>query len=289
MNWRSTAKIIGGGLALLGLIFVGFQLQNYSDELRQTDFTPQLIIACVLFSIAYAVSNFALALSYWFFLRAQGGTFSARQIIKLYGVSQLAKYVPGNVAHFAGRNLLGGTGVETHKQLAKATALEIIFLIVAASLFLPLLAERFALPISQFLMLGLALFGVLIATMVTVRVRGWLMVAPLYLYLLFFLVSSAIFLGLVVLLAFEPLGGGDYLFVIGAYIVAWLGGFLTPGAPAGVGSREVVLLFLLSDLIATPILIVAVLLARLISVVGDVLMYGFALSIDLREASTNAS
>jgi hypothetical protein len=34
--------------------------------------------------------------------------------------------------------------------------------------------------------------------------------------------------------------------VMGSYVIAWLAGFVTPGAPAGIGVREAVLVILLA-------------------------------------------
>ncbi|MGD9700712.1 hypothetical protein [Acinetobacter sp.] len=56
-------------------------------------------------------------------------------------------------------------------------------------------------------------------------------------------------------------------------MVAWLVGLITPGAPAGVGVREMVLLFLLGDQIAHLNLLLAVLLGRIVTMGGDLLFF----------------
>lgn len=58
----------------------------------------------------------------------------------------------------------------------------------------------------------------------------------------------------------------------GVYVLAWLAGLVTPGAPAGVGVRELVLLFLLKGIVAEADLLLAVVLGRVVTVVGD---FGF--------------
>jgi len=47
-----------------------------------------------------------------------------------------------------------------------------------------------------------------------------------------------------------------------------------PGAPAGVGVRELVLLFLLKNVVAEAELLLAVVLGRLVTVMGDLLFLG---------------
>jgi len=59
----------------------------------------------------------------------------------------------------------------------------------------------------------------------------------------------------------------------GAYVLAWLAGFVTPGAPAGLGIRELVLLFLLQGLVGGPDLLLVILLGRVITVSGDLVFF----------------
>ena len=59
----------------------------------------------------------------------------------------------------------------------------------------------------------------------------------------------------------------------GAYVLAWLVGLVTPGAPAGVGIRELVLLFVLKGVIPETDLLLAVVMGRVVTIFGDVLYF----------------
>jgi uncharacterized membrane protein YbhN (UPF0104 family) len=59
----------------------------------------------------------------------------------------------------------------------------------------------------------------------------------------------------------------------GAYVVAWLAGLVTPGAPAGIGVREIVLLLLLGSSVAEADLLLVVVLGRIVTMVGDILYF----------------
>ena len=61
--------------------------------------------------------------------------------------------------------------------------------------------------------------------------------------------------------------------------MAWLAGLLTPGAPAGIGVRELVLVLLLKGIVPEAELLLAVLLSRLVTVGGDLLFYLVAMAI----------
>jgi hypothetical protein len=93
----------------------------------------------------------------------------------------------------------------------------------------------------------------------------------------FLTVSGLLFVGLIELLAGKSGSEGLLvLTVIGAYVLAWLAGLVTPGAPAGLGVRELVLLFLLNGMIGAADLLLATVLGRVVTVCGDVLFFFFA-------------
>jgi hypothetical protein len=62
----------------------------------------------------------------------------------------------------------------------------------------------------------------------------------------------------------------------GLYILSWLIGFLTPGAPSGLGIREVLLLMFLGGLVNEDLLLSAVVIHRAIQVTSDILAFAIA-------------
>ena len=61
--------------------------------------------------------------------------------------------------------------------------------------------------------------------------------------------------------------------IVGAYIIAWLLGAITPGAPAGIGVREVVMFALLQSVVGQTELLISIVLSRVITAGGDILFY----------------
>ena len=90
-------------------------------------------------------------------------------------------------------------------------------------------------------------------------------------YSVFLLVSGSVFAGLICLLT--GIETGMWWALTGAFVLAWLAGLLTPGAPAGVGVRELVLFFLLKEMVSEVDLVLAIVLGRMVTVLGDVLFY----------------
>lgn len=236
--------------------------------------TPLAWAFVVTMSAAYGTASFLLAMAWWHLLRHLGVSITRPLSVRIYGLSQLAKYVPGNIFHLAGRQALGMAQGLPAAPLARSMVWELGLLALAGAQFgwviLPLLAP--ALPGSASAMLWLG-SGLLIVALL----RGWAGrdVAWSFIWqLLFLLVSAAIFMALLAMTT----GGGElsaaqWLTIGGAYIAAWLVGLVTPGAPAGVGVREMILLILLQGMVSESDLLMAVLLGRLTTVVGDVLFF----------------
>jgi uncharacterized membrane protein YbhN (UPF0104 family) len=120
---------------------------------------------------------------------------------------------------------------------------------------------------------GAALFVALalLAIGLAARLGGRELGAAALRYLAFLALSGIVFAA-----TYRIAGGelsGSLLPVAGAYVLAWLAGLVTPGAPAGIGVREAVLLFLLGGVGTPPVILLAVILGRAVTVVGDLVFY----------------
>jgi glycosyltransferase 2 family protein len=87
---------------------------------------------------------------------------------------------------------------------------------------------------------------------------------------LFLLFSASVYWVVLASLAPEAVSRVPVGVVPGAAIAAWLIGLVTPGAPAGLGVREAVMLLILGVWVPQADLVLAVLLARLVNIAGDV-------------------
>ena len=93
-----------------------------------------------------------LALAWWNLLAQFGASVSKRWAIKTYGISQLAKYVPGNIFHLAGRQAMGMAAGTPGWVLAKSSIWELVLISIAGAMFsllaLPLLIPGLSVAIS---------------------------------------------------------------------------------------------------------------------------------------------
>ncbi|MBR5999677.1 MAG: hypothetical protein IK089_00255 [Oxalobacter sp.] len=90
----------------------------------------------------------------------------------------------------------------------------------------------------------------------------------------FLLISGSVFVVLLNIISGpEAVFTKNSVTIGAAFIVAWLAGLVTPGAPAGVGVREVVLFFLLKTIASESDLLLSLLLSRIVTVFGDIWFY----------------
>lgn len=273
----------GSILALTGIIFFAIRLHEYQKSLDLTRITPAAFIAIAGLAMIYGAANLLLVLA-WRQLLVQFGVHATRLwSIRVYGLSQLAKYVPGNIFHLAGRQAIGMATGASSGVMAKSILWELGLIALAGMVYgwlvLPLLAPEFP---------SLASILLLLATVWIVahqlrRFIGVRVAVSFIWQMLFLAVSGVVFLILLDTYTrdseFKP---QTWLLVDGAYVIAWFVGLVTPGAPAGVGVRELVLLLLLRGIATDADLLVAILLGRVVTLVGDALFFMMSLLIPAR-------
>ena len=274
VNLRRYLHGLGSFLALGGLVFVGFRLQGYSSDLDFERITIATVCCIAVLACIYGFANILHALAWRYILLHLGAPVPHRWSVKVYGISQLAKYLPGNVFQFAGRQSLGMADGIASGKLLKSTAWEIGLLVCAGSSFAVLGMPFFWHALSPQMGLFLWAGTVVLACFGLRKFIGPPVSAAFFLQALFLVVSAGTF----VLLLFAIEGTNGFVLEFwpslgGAYILAWLVGLLTPGAPAGVGVREAVLLFMLRGCLPESDLLLAIILARVVTVFGDLIFF----------------
>jgi glycosyltransferase 2 family protein len=270
---KRSLHLLGSALGIAGVGFVAVQLHAYWDQIEagRLGATGWLVVG--LLALVYGAANLMLAVAWWNLLGHLGVVVSKAWAVRAYGLSQIAKYLPGNVFHLAGRQALGMTAGLPALPLARSAVWELGLIALAGATFLvlvvPLRVEAWPAWWS------LAAFGALAPLLVLSgrRLLSAAVAVVLSWQVIFLLVSGAIFAAVLAMVAPAGLSAGLLPAVGGAYVVAWLAGLITPGAPAGVGVRELVLLYLFAARFAPADLLIAVLIARVVTVSGDLLYF----------------
>jgi len=282
---KRMAHLAGSGLAMASLVFLAARLRQAGSGVDLRQLGPHLWFLLVGLAVLYGVANRLLAQAWFLILRSLRADIGAALAVRLYARSQIGKYVPGNIFQFAGRQVLGVAAGVPGGLLLRSTGLELGLIMAAGAggaLLLPAYhgvasyGPRVALALSLGgYGLGLCLISWSLGRTLGPQVRqGWLLQSG------FLLASGTIFLGLLLALLARgpiPIGLSPWLWpgVVGAFVLAWLLGLITPGAPAGVGVRELVLLALLSPFVPQATILLATVLGRLVTIGGDMLFFGW--------------
>lgn len=267
---KTALNIVGTILALAALVVVA---SSFLKSLNAGEFDSlgrQDIAVVAAFSVVSGLLNIFLCEAFHSLSVQLEAGFSRRISWKVFGTSQIGKYMPGNVMHLLGRQALGGAAGVSQKSLAKIAFIELCSLALAGGLFVIFIADRFIGFLTIPLWVEIGLYGSAVAA--AMALLGRLLGRPVALTFMwhkaFLMIMGALFFALLRYLGNDTVRIID---VITAYILSWLIGFITPGAPAGIGVREYVLLILLGGAAGSALVIVAVALARLINVIGDIL------------------
>ncbi|MCD6322235.1 MAG: hypothetical protein J7L77_04345 [Clostridiales bacterium] len=278
---KKSLNLIGSVLAVIGIFFVGLRLHHYSSRLDFDKLTIATWSVIIGSALIYGMANCLLACTWRSLLKHFGVSTTWRWALRTYGISQLAKYMPGNVFHLAGRQSLGLAAELPGWPLAKSSVWEIGLISLTGGLFgllaLPLLLPSISVSFSL-LLFSTVFFGV----SVVLKYFSADMAKAFVCNLFFLTVSGMVFVYL--LFQLSKIDGTHTIWVsfCGAYVIAWLVGLLTPGAPAGVGVREFVLLFLLKGFVIETELLLIIVTGRIVTVLGDIFFFFFALLVRVK-------
>lgn len=294
MPLGALARLAGWLVVALSLGFLGHRLWQSAPWDLAAAHSAGLALAIGAGTLAYALAGFLLAEAWHRLLGPGAGRAPRRQHHALYGRTQIAKYLPGNCFHFLGRQLLGRRLGHAHGALALASLVETTLLLaVAGALALPLLGPELAgafsrwsaWPIAAVLAAVFALLVLILRAAGAGRARAGpyplaalramaprLPVAAL-LYLAFFAVAGLVLWTIAA--ATRPPGAPsiDLLRAVSTMALAWWAGFVVPGAAAGLGVREAVLVLGIEPQLGADAAVVVALALRVVTTLGDLLFF----------------
>ncbi len=278
------------GWAVMGasLYFVALRLNSEWQTIRHWRPDGLAIGVMAAGCIGYAFACLFLASAWHSLLKGLGVSGLRWSIpVGVFAQSQIGKYLPGNFFHVVGRQIMGRQFGISHNVLAASTLYEFVGLVAAATTVAIPTALSFGLlqkqnyPSYFWPFALLAILILLVARHLTKNrwphlLNGQVAIAlfQAYLnYLLFFIIAGLLLVALGTLFdsrALEPLPA---FHLVGIFALSWLAGFLTPGAPSGLGVRESVIVLGLQHLSPdAPAALIAMLL-RVMTISGDMLFF----------------
>lgn len=298
-TWRRKASVLlrtlffGGSVAFLVHFASGFANTAELHGLRRDTYFA-VGIAVILTLLTSALS----AAAWNMLLAGLSCRVAGVQSVAVFMSTQVAKYLPGNVGHYIGRVALARTRLGVSATPAILSLLHEAGLASAGALFIGLGLYSFlpdgtlygltrADSYAAFLLFAAMFIGLILGAGVLRKrlklhravirkfvdaipaLRPSLRSLPLYIAG-YALVGTA---AVVIAASLIPLQAQDGALICGAYSLAWIIGFLIPGAPGGLGIRESALVLLLAGAFPREVVLLVALLARLASVGADVLAF----------------
>jgi len=296
---KKALNIFGYFLVGLSIVFLFMQLFKHFREIPHFVWgywaVLNIILAVVFSAITVAVNAYI-----WVILLRGGGVFlTLRNAFITLGQAQIGKYLPGNVFQYVGRFVLGrkqglpreaivlSMGVETLLVLVTALAIGVIGSFFEKAHLLLQIKELSSKSVTLTLLAVFSFVAVLIIVVIVIpEARDWIRLRLPYLH--FGRVSISVFLYLAVFIMYgvflslllRSLWDVDsalqwYQFTWG-FALAWVVGFITPGAPGGIGVREAIFILLFSQDLGPGLAASLTVVLRVVTSLGDLVAFGFA-------------
>lgn len=298
-RWFRHFGLLLGIVATIAFVFYAVHALKGQDLSQYVSMSAITGIAIAAFGYSLIIPMSALA---WRRLLKDMGVFRAwTELSIIMAITQLAKYIPGNVGQHVGRAAMSmGRGIPL-RPYSVSVVTEMVLAVLAAGVtgfagcglagmgssvwqkhstvampFIAILACGFILAVAMGRRLAPQLLRRLLpgardgAAPVVLPGNGALALAFVTYVLNYAVFGTGIVIMVMLLL---PGREASWLLLTGCFALAWVIGFFAPGAPAGLGVREGLLLALLQFTYSQPDALLIVIALRLATTAGDVLCF----------------
>lgn len=316
---KKALRLLGVAVAIAAGIYFLRHAVTAFGSVRDTELSAGRIAGAIAVMLPAYLAAVPFAAMIWRrLLRSMDVGLTGPWAYAIVAFTQFAKYLPGNVAHHVGRVVvarpLGGDIARLSLSLVYENLLTVLAAAHLTAVLLvlrpvPALEPYLPTPWRPWLLLAAtagACVGFLLLRYLVARVqqsRGTpaqaderIATPPPATLLACYAIAMTSFL--VVGLGFAaaapviaPGGGFPYIALCGAFAAAWVIGLLVPGAPAGLGIREAILLVLVGDAMSAGDAVVMIALLRVATTAGDLVHFisGGALLRRLRARSATGA
>lgn len=291
-NYKKIAKYIGNVLTVLAIVFIGYKLLH-SDIDYNILFNCYSDLQILTVFVIYVIVLLFFPIGWLKILNTESSV-GYRTVNYIWQKSNLMKYIPGNIFQFVGRNEIVCISNVGYKKVVLSTVVDYIAIflgsvsLVTMSFFI---CPTFIIKTNQLVNVLNIKILVIIFLMVFILILFFLKSNKriniqikqkdvlIVIRCMLFYIGIFILFGLLFYITFriiykESTGYEELIQIIGVYQVAWMIGFITPGAPGGVGVRETVGIILLGDLFTEKVVLEVFILYRVIGVFSEVVAFG---------------
>ena len=271
-------------------IFIVFFISKNYYELEQSLKKIHTYYICLSF-ICILNAKILLVFFMYCVIQSIGQNMSLSSCFRIYNISQLGKYLPGNIWHFVGKAAAYKNKGFTLTNIKEALIVENLWLVFSALVFGFVLIFIFEFALLKGLITAnINYLIVLIGVIPLVVFMTWkILKIDLWHIILNYRLSAKIITIQIFIWTFLGLGFGvliipfisentSLLMITGLYAMAYSIGFVTPFAPAGIGIREGVLALGLMPHIPLEVVLLVSAANRLVYLLVEIVLAGLSLA-----------
>ncbi len=298
-------------LRLLGWLFLCLVIYSIAGIISGIDFGSillfdrKLVLQASLFKFfMWIISMLLLCLAWRYCVYlVTGKKYNLPMLSRVYLVSNIGKYLPGNIFNYASRSYLMLSEDIGKRQVVASSLVEVVLSVVSNSLMVALSCGLLMIlapshlkgllpeiPVNRWeqallLVLIVLIAGVVLCSRWKHKIMGYLRsiiphqdllrptISILAIYAIIFLVEGGSYYFITLILSGNEALFVDGLLAISVFGLAALVGFLTPGLPAGIGVREGLALLWLSGSFPAPIILLALVICRVSALFADGILF----------------
>lgn len=288
-------KTAGFLLVAVSVYFI-WKSVDFITLVKLTDsVTPLDIFLFFALCILYFFINFLRAVNWSNLISIQSSKpgFSAAYAVSVYLRTEIIKYVPSNVMHFAGRQfMMRKSGVKDRYTAAASTA-DIVLVLAAAALsviaglyFLDInLPSHYIIQSTRFKIFILLSFtaGLSFLVMLAVKRRSvhrfmhrktiFTILKGMLFSIIIFFINALIFTLIIHETSESAFHFKDFFFVWSGYSFCWAAGLIVPGAPGGLGIREALIVIVFGNIYGNDSMAISGIIMRIVSISGDMISF----------------
>lgn len=294
-NAKTLFKWLMYAAVLASVAYFLLAFRKHAQQLPPIDFNAQTVLVAILSMASVVVTHFFGTHVWRLLMSDQGHRVPTRLAVQVFFISQLGKYLPGNVGQFLGRGVLAkSTGIPVGVAVGTAVFEGIWNLIISLSLALlstwvlwdlstvqkvnPNFTKQLAwlLPLALVLpWLGIKVVNTVLPQLSRKIGGGQLLRLPKLrtsLLVSLLILVNFMLLGYVLKLQAEVFFASpeiDWFSITLLFSSAWVVGYVVPGAPGGMGVREAMMVLLLTPLTGAAVATGLAVSMRLTSLLGD--------------------
>ncbi|MFD2729129.1 hypothetical protein [Enterococcus camelliae] len=293
---KNLLKYLGNIVTVLAIIFVFKQLfsngLDYHSIFKSKNILPVVIIvivqAIIVATNTYPWKKIVEILS--------NKKLPYKETVTIYVKSNLMKYVPGNVFQYVGRNELAMNQNISHLKVATATIIDVAMTVLSAMaislVFLYDYIWKFMSTFTNiwFLLILFIFFVLVLYVLIVIFKKNILqflsnnqdifkkknihvLIKCFFYYVFVMLISSLMYMLVFTFILDQHVTTTLFFKLFSAYTLSWLVGFITPGAPAGIGIKEAVMVGVTGGLVNQSTIALSMIVLRVLATFSDVLAF----------------